>query len=794
MMKKHRFYIPFFILFFFIKGFSQPDIDPRYISGFWEAHWITHPTASPTDYGVYHFRKEIDIDKVPAEFVVHVSGDNRYRLLINGVEVALGPARGDLEHWRFETVDIAPKLKPGKNIIGATVWNSGLQGPAAQISLQTAFILQGNGDTEQIINTDRSWKVLQDMAYLPEQESYQALHTYIVVGPGDKVDAAKYPWGWEQQGYDDEDWEQVKMMAVGQTYGLGTDGDWRLVPRDIPPMDKYPVSLQSVRIVDGLTDADALITGDPLVVAPHQKVTILLDQEQLVTAYPRLETTGGRGAEIKISYAEALFDKQGQKGNRNEVDGKFFRGYSDYFYPDGGASRIFRPLWFRTWRYLQLEITTGADALKIIHLDGEYTGYPLVESASFQSDQKWLEDVWEVGWRTARLCAGETYFDCPYYEQLQYVGDTRIQALISLYVAGDARLMRKAINDFEQSRIYVGLTQSRYPCGKLQIIPPYSLFWIAMIYDYWMHQPDFDYVKSLLPGIQAVLRWYESELNAEHLLKRTKWWQYVDWTDEWSWDPVMHQGGVPEQDDQGNSLVLTLHYTYALQLAEKLHRAFNEDYYADHYADQLKEIKSSLFTLGWDAQKGLFRDLPKKDIYSQHANILAILCDVLPEGDQGALMKRILENPGLIQATFYFKFYLFQALVKTGMADQYLAQIKPWRDMLNLGLTTFAEKPDPTRSDCHAWSASPNYDLLATVAGIRPSAPGFSKISVSPSFGELTEIEAKMPHPQGEISVSLQRDGDHVHGSVSLPASVSGVFSWKGGEMMLKSGVNQIDL
>lgn len=34
-------------------------------------------------------------------------------------------------------------------------------------------------------------------------------------------------------------------------------------------------------------------------------------------------------------------------------------------------------------------------------------------------------------------------------------------------------------------------------------------------------------------------------------------------------------------------------------------------------------------------------------------------------------------------------------------------------------LPTFAEKPDPTRSDSHAWSAPPNYNFLALVAGIR---------------------------------------------------------------------------
>ena len=77
--------------------------------------------------------------------------------------------------------------------------------------------------------------------------------------------------------------------------------------------------------------------------------------------------------------------------------------------------------------------------------------------------------------------------------------------------------------------------------------------------------------------------------------------------------------------------------------------------------------------------------------------------------------------------------------------------------MLDIGLTTFAERPEPTRSDCHAWSASPNYDLLATVAGIRPAAPGFKKVRISPALGDLNEIKAQMPHPMGMISVGLNR-------------------------------------
>src|SRR5690606_28816680 len=109
------------------------------------------------------------------------------------------------------------------------------------------------------------------------------------------------------------------------------------------------------------------------------------------------------------------------------------------------------------------------EPLVIERLSSEFTGYPFEENAAFESDDPVLSRIWETGWRTARLCAGETYYDCPYYEQLQYVGDTRIQALISLYVSGDDRLMRKAIRVFDDSRFSEGLTSSRYPTNTLQV-------------------------------------------------------------------------------------------------------------------------------------------------------------------------------------------------------------------------------------------------------------------------------------------------------------------------------------
>jgi len=52
-----------------------------------------------------------------------------------------------------------------------------------------------------------------------------------------------------------------------------------------------------------------------------------------------------------------------------------------------------------------------------------------------------------------------------------------------------------------------------------------------------------------------------------------------------------------------------------------------------------------------------------------------------------------------------------------------------------------------------------------------------------------------MPHPEGEISVSLQRKGvNGIAADISLPGKLTGVFVWKGKEVLLKSGAQKIEL
>jgi hypothetical protein len=158
-------------------------------------------------------------------------------------------------------------------------------------------------------------------------------------------------------------------------------------------------------------------------------------------------------------------------------------------------------------------------------------------------------------------------------------------------------------------------------------------------------------------------------------------------------------------------------------------------------------------------------------------------------------MNRVLTDTSLSQCTFYYRFYLTRALNKAGLANLYYASLKPWRDMVSNGLTTFAENPDPTRSDCHAWSASPVYDFLSTICGIIPGSPGFETVTIRPALGELKDVHGSMPHPKGLIKVDLARQGTGgITGVVELPPNTSGSFYWNGQQIALHAGKQRIEM
>lgn len=757
----------------------------------WPASWIGHPTAPATDFAVVHFRREFTLTSLPDALPVMVSADNRYQLFVNGKRVGEGPARGDLQHWRYETYDLRPYIQQGENVIAAIVWNYGINRPWSQQSYRTAFILQPQTEALAALRTDDKWQTFHNQAYSPITGSRERLGTYIVTGPKLRIDGNKMPWGWESLAYDAAQWPKAIALTKGAPAGVGTEYYWGLVPRTIPMFAREQLDQPiPVQVVQEYSDDPTRTKTEPLnIVPPNSERKILFRFHRLENAFHTFAFSRGKGATIKVEYAESMFEQDGTKGNRDEFDGKNMLGIYDEYVLDG-ATRSYTTPWFRTARFMELTIKAEADTVFIDDILSESFAYPFQEKASFSTPYTALQtsEIWDVAWQTARMCAQETYVDCPYYEQLQYVGDTRIQALISLYVTGDDRLMRKAIRLFEQSRTSEGLTQSRYPSSVPQVIPPYSLSWIEMTGDYWMHRPDTAFVREMLPGIRSVLEWYNAQLLDNGLVGATKHWNFVDWTSEWVWDPELRIGGVPAM--KGGSSIISLQYLSALQRAEAMYRYFGDEYQATIYKDRASRLAAAISQHCWDADRGLFSDTPAGEAFSQHANILAILTDIAPASAAGILNK-VLEDKSLIQVSEYFRFYLIQAMHRLGRGDLYPEQLKIWAAYLDQGFTTFPERPGKTRSDCHAWSASPNYDLLATIAGIRPASPGFKTVRIQPAYTSF-DWTASAVHPQGLVKVKFNQSSRDLFYQVNLPDGVYGELKAEGQLFSLQPGLNKI--
>ncbi|MET3977465.1 alpha-L-rhamnosidase [Mucilaginibacter sp. UYP25] len=748
----------------------------------WNSSWIAAAFDGGKDYGVFYFRKSINLVAKPSKFLIHVSADNRYKLYVNGALVSLGPARGDTYFWNYETVDLAPYLTTGKNVVSALVFNEADYRPEAQISVRTAFIVQGNSAAEEILNTDNTWKAARDVAHQPIPGYFFA------ATKGEMVDMNKAIKGdWRAVDFDDSKWLMAGKIMDGKLKGMAWGIDWALVPSSLPQMEMTYQRISKLRKATGMDVPQGFPEKNvPVTIPANTTVTLLLDQTFETNAYITLNFSGGKDAGISLGYAESLYEKNrtdSRKGNRNDVEGKDFIGRIDSLISNGDKGQSFTTLNFRTFRYIRLIVHTKDEPLVINDLYGTFTGYPFKRTALFNTDNTEIKQILDIGWRTARLNAWETYTDCPYYEQLQYIGDTRIQAMVSYFNTNDDRLQRNAITLIDHSRLAEGITKSCYPTKGTQIISPFSLWYIGMLHDYFMYRNDMAFVKDKLVGERTVLDFFSKYQQADGSLKDTPYWAFVDWAGN-LWGEV--------KGPDGSAAIYDLQLLYAYQWAAEMEGKTGMQDFAKLYSQKAAQLKATIHRKYWDPVAKLYADTKEKKGYSQHVNALAILTGLVSTADMPAVANGLANNKKLTQCSVYFKYYLNQALVKAGIGNDYMSLLGIWRENIAMGLTTWAEYSDiaTSRSDCHAWGSSPNVEFFRTVLGVDSYAPGFTKIKIEPHLGNLTNVSGEVPHPVGNVAVKYILQGGKWKININLPLKTPGMFVWKAKTYPLKPGAN----
>jgi hypothetical protein len=713
-----------------------------------------------------------------------LSASSRYSLFVNGVPAARGPCKGDRMQHYCDELDLGGFLREGQNVIACKVVSFPPQeafgrgkgegyadiGPFSVIGTASGPCLLFAGELK-----DQSGQTGLSTGYAPWQAANDAavswlLPSHTMVFCHEEVEAEKIPSRWDTAAEDIPGFVPViKRWKTNTEDDYGEIAPLPLFRRPIPMLEETERALEREipSVIPGKKRFSFLDTSGkpgPVTLAPGESWALDLDAGELTTGYVILETEGGKGGEIRLTYAESYGGpfSGGSRGNRMDFEKFSLAGFQDIYRPGGGKER-YEFFWFKTFRILRVEITVGdspgASPLILWPVKYRETGYPLeCKTAIFPGGgaESWVAPLWDISVRTLRRCMHETYEDCPYYEQMQYTFDTRLQMLFHYYLNGDTRLGLKTISDFHRSMLPEGIIQSRYPTNVPQVIPTFAISWLSMLLDYHGQTGDTQVLERYRPAAEAIMLWFRGKKNAQGFIESLGYWNFIDWAPEWN---ELH--GSVRASYHGPSTIQNLMYLYGLELLGRLLDILGFRDLRDYYLAEGQGIRYLVLSRCFDQNRGLFTEGPDFSAeYTQHTQVWAVLTGTVKGEEAAALMRRALKEPGLIQCTFPLKFYLFRALEAANLYGETASQWEDWKRFLPLNLSTIPETPyDDSRSDCHAWSSLLLYEYPAKMLGVYPLEPGYKAIGIKPLGFFLGRAAGKVYTPLGMAEVSWNIEG-----------------------------------
>ena len=345
-----------------------------------------------------------------ARLTASITAVSRYRLWVNGTPVLSGPCKGDLNRQYYETVELTPYLREGENVFAVQVLFNDPDIARDQTDTRAAIygvlgagnchalavdgeITDADGKAVASITTGQApWKVWLDNTFYLKSSQYS-----VYLGAVEEsVDFRLSPNDWKTVDYDDSAWlpalsyGPVILSPLFQSVGLIPRV--HVIPREIPLLEEKESSFAHVI---------------------EREKEVILDAGVHVNGYPRFYLEGDAGAEVTVTYLERFGD--GTDGQRIDDLNGSVSGRADHLILSG-KPLCYEPFWVRTFRYIVL--SGGRFTQPPVY---RKTGYPLPIQSTITSSVPWVKKVWDMCVRTLQNCMLETYMDCPYYEQLQFI-------------------------------------------------------------------------------------------------------------------------------------------------------------------------------------------------------------------------------------------------------------------------------------------------------------------------------------------------------------------------------------
>jgi len=744
-----------------------------------------------------YLRRTLHLESVPAAVPARVTADSRFVMFVNGLEVARGPARSIPERLAWKEVDLAPYLRTGRNAIAALVRFYGLPGPWWRPATPSFLLGFGSFAFEAPaigVISDAAWK---GRAAPYRQDVVQT--AALPVPPIEILDGAAIPAGWSDAAFDDSDWQPAVELSAG-TFSpnrtrVPVEPFTAPESDEIAPLTSIPIALnelsrRGVAILNRDDPRSAYPTAEQSADGPDTIVNF--DAGMITLATPWAVARGPSGSTVDVYCGEDLRADGSAETNP--------RQFAMRYILRGGAAERLESYESVGFRYLSIVARGGAQIESAGAIERRY---PRGEEAYFECDDPALNKIWRVGARTLELCSTDAFIDCPGREQRAWLGDSYIHALLTYVTNTDWRLVRRHLRICADSRRGDGLLAMAAACDfsiSSTTIPDYSLHWIRALARYFEYSGDAATVRELMPTAAGILAAFERYRAPDGLIRGMPGWIFIDWA-------------MTERSEVTGALDAL--YAAALDDFAPLAETVMADSRAAADARAHAQRTRHAFELLWDEAAGAYVDAadrrgPGRRI-SQHTNAMAIVAGCAPRQRWPRMLDYVLDESrvvvtptisdnlaaylrqrmdpaehmtfdvehNVVAAQPFFSHLLHDAIVRAGRRDLIPARCMKWWPQIERGDTAFEEYWDAragTGSRCHAWSATPTYDLTTWVLGVRPAAPGYSRAEIAPRFGLLRHLEGRIPTPHGLIEVKLDRAGD---GEIVIPDDVAALVRFE---------------
>jgi alpha-L-rhamnosidase len=663
-------------------------------------------------------RKEFTLKGRVKRARAYVVGLGYYELRLNGRKAGnhvLDPAWTTYDkRVLYVAYDVTPYLREGPNAVAVLLGNGWYKSRALLFQLNVEF----EDGTTASVASDTTWKTADGP--IVEDSVYN----------GESYDARRETPGWGRPGFDDKDWPAAEAV-------------------------KPPTGVLSAQLMPAIQVVDTIV---PLGMANPQPGVYVFDMGQNFSGWARLKVSGPRGADVRLRFAELLYDN----GMLNTENLRSARA-EDRYILKGEGEETWEPCFtYHGFRYV--EVTGFPGTPKLDSVRGRVVHSAVKPVGSFSASKGILNGLQRIITWGQKTNLHGIPTDCDQRdERMGWMGDaqgTAEEAIMNFDMAAFYTNFVRDIRDVQDDKGRITDTVP-YIWGSRPADPAWGTAYPLICWYMYQYYGDTRVLEEHYDGLKKYVEFLKSTAENGVL----KWSHYGDW--------------VAVEKCPG-SIVSSFYYYYDIKVLADAARVLGKTQDVALYDKLAADVRTAFNREFYNPKTGDYAD------GTQTANTLPLFLEMPTDKERGTWGRLfddiVYKHDSHLTTGIIGTKYIMELLTRTGNSDlAYDIACKTdypsWGYMIENGATTLWElwqkREGPSmNSHNHPMFGSVGSWLYKALAGINlaPGTTGFEKVLIEPRMvRDLRHASGSTTTVRGEVAVSWSRTDKGVRVAVTVP-------------------------